>query len=42
MGDEGQERVDRTYRGHYAKLASIKKRYDPDNVFRVNHNIRPA
>jgi len=42
MGDEGQERVDRTYRGHYAKLSSIKRRYDPDNVFRVNHNIKPA
>jgi FAD/FMN-containing dehydrogenase len=31
-----------TYRGNYKRLASIKKKYDPDNFFRVNQNIRPA
>ena len=40
--DEGQERVQATYGEHYAKLAAIKKKYDPANLFRVNQNIKPA
>jgi FAD/FMN-containing dehydrogenase len=42
MMDEGQERVRATYREHYAKLAAIKAKYDPANLFRVNQNIWPA
>jgi FAD/FMN-containing dehydrogenase len=42
MMDEGQERVRATYRGNYERLARIKADYDPDNLFRVNQNIRPA
>jgi len=42
MMDEGQERVKATYREHYAKLAELKQRYDPGNLFRVNQNIVPA
>ena len=40
--DEGQERVQASYRDNYARLAQIKKRYDPTNLFRLNQNIRPA
>jgi FAD binding domain/Berberine and berberine like len=40
--DEGEERVRQSYRGNYDRLARIKSQYDPDNVFRVNQNIRPA
>ena len=40
--DEGQDRVQASYRGNYDRLAQIKRRYDPDNVFHVNQNIQPA
>jgi FAD/FMN-containing dehydrogenase len=42
MMEEGQERVEATYRDNYPRLASIKKKYDPTNFFRVNQNIKPA
>jgi FAD/FMN-containing dehydrogenase len=40
--DEGEARVRATYRDNYERLARIKCKYDPDNLFRVNQNIRPA
>jgi FAD/FMN-containing dehydrogenase len=42
MMEEGQERVQATYRDNYQRLSEIKKKYDPTNFFRVNQNIRPA
>ena len=40
--DEGQDRVRASYLGNYDRLASVKQRYDPDNVFHINQNIQPA
>ncbi len=42
MMEEGQERVQATYRDNFDRLASIKKKYDPGNFFRVNQNIPPS
>ena len=42
MMDEGQERVQATYRDNYERLAKVKATYDPTNLFRVNQNIRPT
>ncbi len=41
MMEEGQERVQASYRGNYDRLAKVKAKYDPKNLFRVNQNILP-
>jgi FAD/FMN-containing dehydrogenase len=43
LGDEGPARVRDAYPGAtWDRLAAVKARYDPTNLFRVNHNIPPA
>jgi FAD/FMN-containing dehydrogenase len=42
MMDEGQERVQATYRDNYDRLVAIKNRYDPTNLFHINQNIKPS
>jgi FAD/FMN-containing dehydrogenase len=43
VGDEGEARIRAAYPGTtYHRLAEIKRRYDPDNLFRLNQNIPPA
>ncbi len=42
MDDEGEARLEATFGDNYKRLAALKKKYDPSNLFRVNLNIRPA
>ncbi|WP_411151894.1 FAD-binding oxidoreductase [Streptomyces sp. A30] len=43
IGDEGAERVVAGLGAENARrMAMVKRQYDPDNVFRFNHNIKPA
>jgi len=39
--EEGQERVQASYRDNYDRLTEVKAKYDPNNLFKVNQNIRP-
>ena len=42
LADEGEAGTRRAYGSDkLARLAAVKERYDPDNVFHLNHNIRP-
>lgn len=38
VGDVGE----RAYRGRYDRLAALKRKYDPTNLFRFNQNVKPA
>ncbi|HVB64502.1 MAG TPA: FAD-binding oxidoreductase, partial [Nitrolancea sp.] len=43
LGDEGEDRIREAYPAlTYARLAGVKLRYDPTNVFKFNQNIKPA
>jgi FAD/FMN-containing dehydrogenase len=41
MADDDQGRIKANYRGNYERLLTIKRKYDPDNLFHLNQNIRP-
>jgi FAD/FMN-containing dehydrogenase len=42
MDDEAAGRIQASYGDNYARLAVVKAKYDPNNLFRVNQNIEPA
>jgi hypothetical protein len=43
VGDEGPDRVRAAYpAGTWERLAAVKARYDPENLFRLNQNVEPA
>jgi FAD/FMN-containing dehydrogenase len=41
LGEEGADRVRSAYAGNYERLLAVKRKYDPSNFFRSNHNIVP-
>ncbi len=42
LGENDEDRVPAAYGANYQRLAALKKKYDPDNFFRLNPNIKPA
>jgi FAD/FMN-containing dehydrogenase len=40
--EEGDQSVRNTFGANLGRLQSVKRKYDPDNLFRLNHNITPA
>ena len=42
MDDENEGRLKATYGDNYARLVTLKQKFDPANLFHVNHNIQPA
>jgi FAD/FMN-containing dehydrogenase len=42
LGDDGQVRIHEAYPGKtWSRLLEVKREYDPDNLFRMNHNVEP-
>jgi hypothetical protein len=42
LAEEDRDRVPVSYGDNYRRLVHVKSRYDPRNLFRINHNIPPA
>ena len=41
MPEDETDRVRGAYGGNYTRLATLKAKYDPDNLFRLNQNVQP-
>lgn len=42
LGEEGEDLVRAAYGKNYGRLAQLKAKYDPQNLFRINPNVKPA
>jgi len=42
LSEEDPDTIKAAFGSNYSRLAAVKKKYDPTNFFRVNHNIKPA
>ena len=42
MPADEAERVGNAYGANYERLAQLKAKYDPGNLFRMNQNVKPA
>jgi len=41
MSEDDQQRIKANYKGNYERLLDVKRKYDPDNLFHLNQNIKP-
>ena len=42
LTEDESDRVSKAYGGNYGRMAKIKAHYDANNLFRLNHNVKPA
>jgi hypothetical protein len=41
FGEGGEAQVHAAYGANYERLVEVKTKYDPDNLFQMNQNIKP-
>jgi len=42
LGEDEAARLPAAYGDNFSRLAELKAKWDPDNVFQMNHNVRPG